>query len=187
MPPLLCHLPSIDGDTGKITAVIETPKGSPNKYNFDEQCGAFRLASVMPKGSYFPYDFGFIPSTRGDDGDPLDVLVLMDDPAPVGCVLAIRLIGAIEAKQREKDGKWETNDRLIAVAVDAHTHAHVQDLDDLRPHLLDEIEAFFENYNQQKGRVFKPMGRVGPKRAMKILEGGMAASSEDGSSQKRAS
>lgn len=85
MPPLLCDLPTIDEETGEITAIIETPKGSPNKYDFDEQCGAFRLASVMPKGTYFPYDFGFIPSTLGEDGDPLDVLVLMDDPVPVGC------------------------------------------------------------------------------------------------------
>jgi inorganic pyrophosphatase len=76
----------------------------------------------MPKGSYFPYDFGFIPSTLGDDGDPLDVLVFMDDPAPVGCVLTIRLIGAIEAKQQEKGGDWERNDRLLAVATHAHTH-----------------------------------------------------------------
>jgi inorganic pyrophosphatase len=105
-----------------LLAVIETPKGSPNKYDYDDACAAFRLAEVMPKGSYFPYDFGFIPSTVGDDGDPLDVLVFMDDPAPVGCVLTIRLIGAIEAKQQEKGGDWERNDRLLAVATHAHTH-----------------------------------------------------------------
>jgi inorganic pyrophosphatase len=176
MPPLLCDLPTFNEETGDVTAVIETPKDSPNKYDFDERCGAFRLASVMPKGSYFPYDFGFIPSTLGEDGDPLDVLVLMDDPAPVGCVLSIRLIGAIEAKQQEKEGEWERNDRLIAVAIAAHTHAHVQHIDELRPHLLDEIEAFFENYNRQRGKVFKPTARVGPKKARKILEAGMAAS-----------
>jgi inorganic pyrophosphatase len=175
MPPLLCDLPTIDEGAGGITAIIETPKGSPNKYDFDEQCGAFRLASVMPKGTYFPYDFGFIPSTLAEDGDPLDVLVLMDDPVPVGCVLSIRLIGVIEAKQQGKDGDWERNDRLIAVAVAAHTHAHVQHIDDLRPHLLNEIEAFFENYNQQKGKVFKPTDRAGPKKARKIMEAGMAA------------
>jgi inorganic pyrophosphatase len=174
MPGLLSHLPAID-ETGEITAIIETPKGSPNKYKFDEQCGAFRLSSVMPKGSYFPYDFGFIPSTLGDDGDPLDVLVLMDDPAPVGCVLSIRLIGAIEAKQQEKDGQWERNDRLVAVAAAAPTHAHVAAIDELRPQLLDEIEAFFVNYNRQRGKVFKPKDRVGPKRARKIVDGGMAA------------
>src|SRR5262249_23104575 len=145
------------------------------KYDFDGKSGAFRLATVMPKGSYFPYDFGFIPSTLGDDRDPLDVLVLMDDTAPVGCVLLIRLIGAIEAKQQEKDAGWERNDRLIAVAVAARTHEHVQHIDDLRPHLLDEIETFFETYNRQKGKVFKPIARVGPKKARKLLEAGMAA------------
>ena len=136
MPSLLSHLPTTDPNTGDLLAVIETPKGSPNKYDYDDTCAAFRLAEVMPKGSYFPYDFGFIPSTLGDDGDPLDVLVLMDDPAPAGCVLTIRLIGVIEAQQREKGGDWERNDRL---------------------HLLDEIEAFFAQYNQQKGKAFKPL------------------------------
>src|SRR6201986_1525351 len=162
MPPLLSCLPTTDPETGDLLAVIEAPKNSPNEYDYDDTYAAFRLAPVLPKGSYFPYDFGFIPSTRGEDGDPLDVLVLMDDPAPVGCVLSIRLIGAIEAKQQEKDGEWERNDRLIAVAVAAHAHAHVQHIDDLRPHLLDEIEAFFENYNRQRGTVFKPIARVGP-------------------------
>ena len=123
--PALSRLPTTDPNTGDLLAVIETPKGSPNKYNYDDTCAAFRLAEVMPKGSYFPYDFGFIPSTIGDDGDPLDVLVFMDDPAPVGCVLTIRLIGAIEAKQQEKGGDWERNDRLLAVATHAHTHAHI--------------------------------------------------------------
>jgi inorganic pyrophosphatase len=174
MPPLLSRLPTTDPNTGDLLVVIETPKDSPNKYDYDDTCGAFRLAEVMPKGSYFPYDFGFIPSTVGDDGDPLDVLVFMDDSAPVGCVLTIRLIGAIEAKQREKGGDWERNDRLLAVASHAHTHAHIAELDDLRPHLLDEIEAFFAHYNQQKGKAFKVLSRCGPKKARKIIDHGMA-------------
>ena len=84
----------------------------------------------------------------------------MDDPAPVGCVLTVRLIGAIEAKQRENGGDWERNDRLLAVASHAHKHSHIEDLDDLRPRLLDEIEAFFTHYNQQKGKAFKPLRRM---------------------------
>ena len=125
MPPLLSRLSTTDPNTGDLLAVIETPKDSPNRYHYDDTCGAFRLAEVMPKGSYFPYDFGFIPSTVGDDGDPLDVLVFMGDSALVGCVLTIRLIGAIEAKQQERGAGWERNDRLLAVATDAtHTCAH---------------------------------------------------------------
>lgn len=170
MPTLLSCLPALDRETGDVTAVIETPKSSPNKYDYDDSCGAFRLADVLPQGSSFPYDFGFIPSTRADDGDPLDVLVFMDVPVPVGCVLTVRLIGVIEAKQREKGGSWIRNDRLLAVAAHAHTHAHIETLDDLRPHLLDEIEAFFETYNALKGKEFKPLDRSGPKKARKLLD-----------------
>ena len=169
---LLSCLPAVDPENGHFTAVIETPKGSLNKYDYDPNCAAFRLAGVMPEGSSFPYDFGFIPSTLGEDGDPLDVLVFMDAPMPVGCLLTIRMIGVIEAKQREKDGHWIRNDRLLAVAIHAHAHSHIEHLDDLRLHLLDEIEAFFRNYNELHGKEFKPLGRSGPKRARIIVEEG---------------
>src|SRR2546421_7155604 len=97
--------------------VIETPKGSHNKYAFDEELGVFQLKGVLPEGMIFPYDFGFLPGTVGDDGDPLDVLLLMDDPAFCGCLVPSRMIGVIEAEQTETDGKSERNDRLVAVAV----------------------------------------------------------------------
>ena len=128
MPPqMLSHLPYIDPDTSDTIAIIDTPKGSPNKYKYDEKWGVFRLNTVMPKGSFFPYDFGFIPSTSGEDGDPLDVLVFMDDPAPVGCVLTVRLIGAIEAEQREEKQRVETQ-RSTPGRRNQITHA--------RPHSL---------------------------------------------------
>ena len=75
----------------------------------------------------FPFDFGFIPSTLGRDGDPLDVLVLMDEPAHVGCLVDVRIIGVIEAKQTQ-DGKTESNDRLLAVAIHSYQHEHVSSL-----------------------------------------------------------
>ena len=68
----LAQLPALDPEANEITAVIETPKGSRNKYNYDEDCGAFRLGGVLPAGMSFPFDFGFIPSTLGEDGDPLE-------------------------------------------------------------------------------------------------------------------
>lgn len=175
MPPLLSRLPVADPDTGDVTVVIETPKGSRNKYDFDEGCGAFRLAGVLPEGSVFPYDFGFFPSTLGEDGDPLDVLVLMDSPVPVGCVLTARLLGVIEARQRETSGEWTRNDRFVAVATHAHTHAHIGHLDQLRPGMLDEIEGFFAHYNRLKGKEFKPLGRSGPKQARTLLDKGAEA------------
>jgi inorganic pyrophosphatase len=171
----LSRLPVLDPSSGEVTAVIETPKGSPNKYDYDEGCAAFRLAGVMPEGTSFPYDFGFVPSTVAEDGDPLDVLVFLDAPAVVGCILTVRLIGVIEAKQRKQGEDWIRNDRLLAVATHAHTHEHVQTLDDLRPRLVDEIEAFFSNYNEMKGSEFKPIERGGPKKARELVDQAAAA------------
>ncbi|HUK09334.1 MAG TPA: inorganic diphosphatase [Stellaceae bacterium] len=171
----LSSLPAFDQATGDLSVVIETPKDSPNKYDYDPGCGAFRLAGVLPHGQYFPYDFGFVPSTLADDGDPLDVLLLLDVSVPVGCVLSARLIGVIEAKQRENRQGWVRNDRLLAVATRAHTHQHVRSLGDLEPKLMDEIEAFFVNYNRAKGKEFKPVKRAGPKPAAKLVQHGMKA------------
>jgi inorganic pyrophosphatase len=173
--PLLSHLPLLDTSSDNLTAVIETPKGSSNKYDYDDDCAAFRLSAVMPEGTTFPYDFGFFPSTVGEDGDPLDVLVFLDAPVVVGCVLTVRLIGVIEAKQRKKGEDWIRNDRLLAVATHAHTHQHIRTIDDLRPHLLDEIELFFSHYNETNGKEFKPINRGGPKKAQKLLSRGAAA------------
>jgi inorganic pyrophosphatase len=104
----------------------------------------------------------------GEDGDFLDVLVLMDNPAPVGCVLAIRLVGAIEAEQLEENGEPKRNDRLLAVASKSHTHADINDLGDLQPSLLDEVEKFFINYTGQRGKEFRPIGRSDGKRGKKV-------------------
>ncbi len=171
----LAKLPALDPEADEITAVIETPKGSRNKYNYDEDCGAFRLGGVLPAGMSFPFDFGFIPSTLGEDGDPLDVLILLDASAVVGCVLTIRLLGVVEAEQQERDGERMRNDRLIAAATHAHTHEHMRSLDDLPSYLLDEIEGFFAQYNRLRGKAFMPVGRGGPERARELLDQGAAA------------
>jgi inorganic pyrophosphatase len=97
-----------DADDKEILQVIiETPKGSRNKYAFDPEQEIFALKKVLPAGMAFPYDFGFIPSTLGGDGDPLDVLVLMDEPAFPGCLLKCRIIGVIEGEQGDKTKKCE--------------------------------------------------------------------------------
>ena len=114
-------LDPFDCESGALHVVIDTPKGSRNKFAWDEELELFSLTGVLPAGAVFPYDFGFIPNTRGGDGDPLDVLVVMDEPAFVGCLVSCRLLGVIEAKQTEK-GKTERNDRLIAVSTNSRTH-----------------------------------------------------------------
>ena len=166
---LLDKLKPFDKKTGNLNAVIDTPKGSRNKYAFDFDIGTYRLKSVLPEGAVFPYDFGSIPGTVAEDGDPLDVLLLMDEPAFAGCLIECRVLGVIEAEQTEK-GKTERNDRLIAVAAESHTHASLQSISKLEPKLLDEIEHFFASYNEARGKQFKPLARKGPAVARRLIE-----------------
>ena len=98
------RLSSFDPETGDLNVIVDTPKGNRNKFVYDEELGLFRLGGVLPAGAVFPYDFGFVPGTLGGDGDPMDALILMDEPAFVGCLVECRLIGVIEAEQTE-DGE----------------------------------------------------------------------------------
>ena len=100
-------LATYDGDL--LNAIIETPMGSHAKYSYDKKSCLFKLSTIMPAGAVFPFNFGFLPSTQGEDGDPLDVLVLMDAAAHPGCLIPARLLGVIEAEQEEKDGKTVRN------------------------------------------------------------------------------
>jgi inorganic pyrophosphatase len=123
-------------------------------------------------GAAFPFDFGFVPSTLGEDGDPLDVLVLMDEPVFAGCLVPARLLGVIEAEQTERDGSTMRNDRLIAVASNYRQQQNLRSLDDLNPGLIGEIEHFFVSYNQIKDKHFSPNQRSGPERARQLVEEG---------------
>ena len=152
-----------------VVVVIETPKGSPNKLAFEPRYGAFVLKGVLPAGAVFPFDFGFVPSTRADDGDPLDVLVLMDAPVFPGCIVPSRLIGVIEAQQTE-DGETERNDRLLAVAWNSPAHQSIRELSDLSPDLVAQIEHFFVSYNEMKGKRFEVKGQAGKKRALGLVK-----------------
>jgi inorganic pyrophosphatase len=157
--------------TGALHVIIDTPKGSRNKYKYDAEYRLFTLGGVLPAGAVFPFDFGYVPSTKGGDGDPLDVLVLMDEPVFVGCLVPARLLGVIEADQTE-DGKTTRNDRLIAVAANARDHGDLQSLDQLNDNLLREIEHFFISYNALKGKAFAPKGRFGSDRARRVIDEG---------------
>src|SRR5690242_4249841 len=96
----LLEIAARDQESDLTNVVIECPKGSRNKYKYDEKLGLFKLSKVLPMGAVFPFDFGFIPSTRSEDSDPLDILVIMDEPGSVGCLLKVRLLGVIEAEQK---------------------------------------------------------------------------------------
>ena len=156
-------------DDGLFQVVIETPKGSRNKYAFDPDQGAFVLKHVLPAGMTFPYEFGFVPSTLADDGDPIDVLVLMDQPAFPGCVTHCRLIGAIKGEQVEKK-KRTRNDRLVAVESESHDLAHVRRLSDLGGKFVNELEMFFVHYHELNGKKYRLLGTVGPDAARKLVK-----------------
>jgi inorganic pyrophosphatase len=151
-----------------LQVIIETPKGCRNKYSFDTKQRAFVLKSSLPAGMAFPYDFGFVPQTLADDGDALDVLVLMDEPAFPGCVLMARLIGVIEGEQTDNKTTIR-NDRLVAVAETAHMYANVTKLKDLPKKSLNEIQEFFVNYHRLQGKRYKLLGCKGEKTALKLI------------------
>lgn len=165
----LLHLEAWDAKSGQLNVVIETSKGSRNKLKYNPEQDLFELSKVLPRGLVFPFDFGFIPSTMADDGDPLDVLVLLDEPVPAGCKIAARLIGVIEAEQT-KDGETERNDRLVAVAEDSHEHHEIRSLKDVSERLVQEIEHFFVSYNEMAGQQFKALAQHGPHRADKLVK-----------------
>ena len=167
---LLDRLDPYEGDD--LTVVIETPKGSQNKYTYEPRFQAFILGGVLTAGAVFPFDFGFVPSTLGDDGDPLDVLVLMDAPAFTGCIVPARLVGVIEAEQTE-EGTTGRNDRLLAVAAKSVTHRSLQDIADINDDLLGQIEHFFISYNAAKGKTFTPTAPAGRGRARQLVDAGI--------------
>ena len=167
---LLLELEPYDRESGALRIVIETPKGSRNKFNYDPDSDTFELAKVLPEGMNFPFDFGFVPSTRAADGDPLDVLVLMDAPAVPGCTLKVRALGAIQARQKEKGRDWIRNDRIIALAENARVHDSARTIDDLGPHVLRDIKGFFTHYNELFDKKFECLKDVGPKGAARLIK-----------------
>ena len=171
----LDRLPLVDESTGAFNIVVETPKGSRNKYKYDADRGVMRLGATAGEGLAFPYDFGFFPSTLGQDGDPLDVLLFLDSSVPSGCVATARLIGVLEVEQKEKRKPWKRNDRYFAVATQGHTYQRLKRLDDLGPQLLAQIEAFFTHYAGLNGKVLRVVRRSGPRRAGTLLRAGAKA------------
>lgn len=154
---------------GTLNVIIETPRGMRNKFKYEPRQRVYSLSSVLPAGSVFPYDFGFTPGTKAPDGDPIDVLLLMDEAAFPGCHVKARLVGIIEAEQTE-NGQTFRNDRLLAVAVEAHDYRHIHAPKDINTNLLKEIEHFFISYNETRGRRFKLLRVRGPKRARRAIE-----------------
>lgn len=164
-------LAPLDG-SDKVQVIIETPKGSRNKYAFDVEQRVFALKKVLPAGMEFPYDFGFVPSTKAEDGDPTDVLVLMDEPAFPGCLLKCRIIGIIEGQQGGKK-KGERNDRIIVIEEANHSYAHVRHVKELGKKFVKELEEFFVNYHSLDGEKYRILDVKGPGEAYRRLDDGI--------------
>lgn len=159
----------VDKKENLVQVIIETPAKSRNKFAFDPDQEIFIVKSVLPAGMVFPYDFGFLPRTKGDDGDPVDVLLLMDEPAYPGVAVMARLIGVIEGEQI--DGKKKLrNDRLVAVSDTTHEYAKVRRIDDLPKRWIKELETFFVNYHDLEGKKFRLLGYKGPSTGMRLIE-----------------
>ena len=170
-----CLEPADDGDL--IQVVVETPKQSRNKYAFDQRDRVFQLKKVLPAGMSFPYDFGFVPSTKAEDGDPVDVLVLMDEPAFPGCVLKCRVIGIIEGEQGSGKDK-NRNDRVVAVEQQNHSYANIKHVSDLGKQFVRELEEFFVNYHDLTGEKYRILDVRGPGEARRRIQDGMKAANK---------
>lgn len=150
-------------------AVVETPKGRRNKFDYDPDIEAFTLGGLLPEGLSFPFDFGFIPSTEAEDGDPLDIIVLMDEPAHVGCLLKIRIVGVFRVEQTEK-GKTTQNDRLVGVAVRSFDYQDIEAVAQLPKPVIEQITEFLALYNKNSGKDDRVTGVEGPDQAIELLE-----------------
>jgi inorganic pyrophosphatase len=153
-----------------IRVVIETPKGSSEKYAYEKETGFFLLKKILPAGMVFPYDFGFIPDTLGEDGDPLDIMVLSEFHSFPGVVMDCRLIGGFKARQGKRKDSMEENDRFIAIPVVSAIFKELTDWSKVPLTIIKELEDFFINYNKEEQKIFKTMGYLTAKQAMKKIK-----------------
>ena len=172
-PPYLADPASLPSHNAEniLQVVIETPRNSRNKYAYKSDRKVLVLRKVLPAGMVFPFDFGFVPSTTAADGDPIDVLVLMEEPAFPGCVLDARILGIIEGEDHLNDGTVRRNDRILAAALASHAYKNIQTIDDLPKQLLDSIQDFFQNYPRLLGeKTYKVLACKGPLVAASLIE-----------------
>jgi inorganic pyrophosphatase len=157
-------------DKKSIHVIIETPYKSRNKFAYQPQSNLYILKKVLPAGLAFPCDMGFIPGTRGEDGDPLDALILMDELTYPGCLIEGRLLGVIRATQNEKGKEAERNDRFVLVPANMKDYDHLKKIADLNKNKIEAIINFFTNYNAFEGKEFIVEGLVGPAKGKELIK-----------------
>jgi inorganic pyrophosphatase len=157
-----------DPESGHLNVVVDTPRGSAIKFKYDSSKQIYKISHLLPPGTVFPFDFGSIPSTLAEDGDPLDVLILMEEGSFAGCLVPVRVVGVLQADQTQ-EGKTQRNDRLIGVGAASRVFETTRTLKDLPVRRLTEIEHYFVSYNKERGRKFRPLGHFGPSRAKALI------------------
>jgi len=171
MAGLLTDLPHcLDGGALTCRAIVETPCGSRAKFTYDPETGLFELGKLLPAGLAFPLDFGFVPSTLGGDGDPLDILVLSEAELPVGCLVEVRLLGSMEVEQWREGEPKVRNDRLIARLAESRTFAGIERMEQLGCGFTAELEQFFRTYKSLRGQQIDILALGGPRRAAELVE-----------------
>jgi inorganic pyrophosphatase len=148
-----------------VYAVIEIPKGSRNKYEYDKDMEAFALDRVLYSPFVYPAEYGIIPQTLYDDGDPMDIMVLMEQPTFPGCVIETRPIGIM----RMIDGD-DNDDKILGVPINDPRFKDVNDINDVPKHLLDEIAHFFKEYKHLEGKTTEVLGWENARKALEAIE-----------------
>ncbi|MBV8142941.1 MAG: inorganic diphosphatase [Verrucomicrobia bacterium] len=168
-PRALSNLSTYSAD-GAIHAVVEAPRGSGVKFKYDEELGAFTVTRAFSLGVTYPFDWGFVPSTKAPDGDPLDVLVLHDAQTYPGVVLPCQPLGVIEMEQDNEEGQRERNDRVIVMPTWHDRLGELERASDLPEHLRKEIEQFFLSTTFFTAKNPEVLGWKGAKRAAEIIK-----------------
>jgi inorganic pyrophosphatase len=148
--------------------VIETPRGSRIKYKYDENHRLFRLKKTLPAGLVFPFDFGFIPGTKGEDGDPIDALVISEFQGFPGCLMDCRIIGCIQIEQLSK-ARMVRNDRYLAIPEQSVVFENAISIEDIPSTIVTQVEQFFTNYMEAQGKTIKLLGNLNAAQSMAIL------------------
>jgi len=147
-----------------VRVVIEIPKNSTNKYEYDGKLGVFRLDRALYSPMHYPGDYGFIPGTLAEDGDPLDIIVMVDEPSFTGCLMEARPVGVLEmVDTRENDQK------ILAVPNRNPRFDSIHTIDQVFPHTLKEIEYFFSIYKELQGAKTEMRGWGSPRDARRVI------------------
>src|SRR5436190_10382344 len=166
-------------DDGDLYVVVETPRGSRAKLDYDPKLKTFTLSKSLLAGLTYPYDWGFIPATAAEDGDPLDVMVIHEAATFPGLVLTCNIIGVLQVEQRSKGKKSKRNDRIFAAPCGSHAEKDLDDIRDLTNAMREELVKFFIATDELEDKQLKILGWKGPKVALKTIKQGARAFQRD--------